>query len=181
MAITLLNTTDFDAQFHVRKGDQVVVSLPVVEPNGTVMIPTNNEYEVTAQATIDGNTYTSAPIKVDGVACFLARVIQHKSQQTYIFDMQKGASTAPNQLQFEKTCLPPVIFTIFKDGKPLQNVVVNDSFMIESLTLSDTYSISAVVNGITTDVTTTNNVNAKITSANASASAGKGYFTLLLS
>lgn len=180
MAITLHNTTDFDAQYTVLKGEQVVVSLPAVEPNGSVVIPTSNQYLVTAQTTIDGNTYTSAPIKVDGAARFLARVIQHRSQQTYIFDMQKVPASKPNQLQFEKTCLPTVVFTIIKDSKPLQSISVSDSFMYSSLTLSDTYSISAVVNGITTDVTTTNNPNASITAADATASADKGYFNLVL-
>ncbi|SDF58456.1 MULTISPECIES: hypothetical protein [unclassified Duganella] len=180
MAIILNNTTKYDAQFTVLKGDQVVVSLPAVEPQGSVSIPTENEYMVTAQATIDGNTYTSAPLKVDGAARFQARVIQHRSQQTYIFDLVKSASTKPNKLQFEKTCLPTVIFTIVKDGKPLQAISVSDSFLAQELTLSDTYTISAVVKGITTDVTTTNNPNAKVTAIDATASADEGYFSLLL-
>lgn len=180
MAITLLNTTSFDAQFKVLKGEQVVVSLPAIPKNGSVQIPTGNNYTVTASTTIDGNVYTSAPISVDGGAGFLAQVIQNKLQQTYIFDMKKVANTKPNQLQFEKTCLSDVIFTISKDGQPLQSIAVSDSFMQSSLTLSDTYTISAVINGVTTDVTTTSNVNATITATDDTAAIDKSYFTLEL-
>lgn len=181
MPITLINQTVFDAQFFVQKGEQVVASLLGLGPGGRVQVSATSEYEVAAQTSIGGNVYTTAPVSVDGAACFLAQVLQNKSEQTYVFDMKKFAPTAPNQLQFEKTCLAPVIFTIFKDGKPLQAIAVNDSFMCSSLALSDTYSIYAVVNGITTDIASTDNPNSIVTVVHANASDDVGYLALELS
>lgn len=162
MSITLLNTTSFDAHFRVMKGEQVVTSVLAIPQNASVQIRTGNQYTVTASTTIDGNVYTSAPMSVEGNAGFLAQVIQDKLQQTATFNVVNTANASLTELQFERTCLADVLFTISRDGKPLQNIVLRDSVMQSTLTLSENWSISAVINGITTGTVTTGDMNARI-------------------
>ena len=178
--LTLLNNTSFDAHFRVMKGGQVVTSVLAIPKNASVQIRTENSYAVTASAIVDGNVYTSAPMSMDGSGSFQAQVIQNTAGSSTVFDMVKVASSRPDQLQFEKTCLSDVTFTISRDGKALQNITVTDSFTQACLALSDTYSISAVINGVTTEPVTTDNVNATIRAADDPSAPGNSYFTLEL-
>lgn len=176
--LTLKNDTKYIAQYVAKKGGQVIARIPGLEPSGMMSIPTDATYEVIATAVIDGNTYTSAPRDVSGATRFLAQVVQVRAQGTYEFNLVESASTKSNELQFQKTCLSPVTFTITKDGKPLQNVVVNDSFEAQSVQIGDSFSIYAVVNGVTTDTVTTSNPNATIVAVEDSSDLEHGYFTL---
>lgn len=180
MAITLLNNTSFDAHFRVMKGGQVVTSVLAIPKNGSVQIRTENSYAVAASAIVEGNVYTSAPMTVDGSAGFQAQVIQNMAGSSTVFDMAKVASSRPDQLQFEKTCLSDVTFTISRDGKALQNITVNDSFTPVFVALSDTYSISAVINGVTTEPVATDNVNATIRATDNTSAPANSYFSLEL-
>lgn len=181
MAITLYNTTTYDAQYKVLKGQQVVASLPATAPGGSVIIPTTNIYTITAAATIDGNQYTSAPMKVNSGVGFRAEVKQDTAQQTYVFEVIEIPSSQPNQLEFEKTCKADVVFTVLKDNRPLQSISLTSPFMKSSLSLGDTFYISAIIDGVTTDVVTTNDPNAIITAVDDTAGSYPGYFTLLSS
>lgn len=181
MAITLLNKTGFDAQYLVLKGEQIIASLPPVPPNGSATIPTTNNYTVGASITINGVLYTSGPIRGSRGRGFMVQITQDSSQQVYVFQMIEIASSEPNELQFKKTCLPDVVFTIYKDNIALQTITLTNRVMKKSLKLDDTFYISAIINGVTTDVTTTNNPNATITAVNDTSSAVQGYYTLLVS
>lgn len=110
-----------------------------------MVIPTTDTYQVFASAILDGNSYTSAPLAVTGSMGFLAQVLQVKAQGTYEFDVLEFPSTASNQLTLQQTCINPVTFTITKDGKPLQNVVGNDSYRSKTLDISNTFYIYAVI------------------------------------
>ncbi|WOS41150.1 hypothetical protein [Xanthomonas rydalmerensis] len=176
--MTLRNNTKYVAQFVVTKGQQVVARIPGIEPNSSMLVPTDNAYEVTATAVIDGNTYISAPLQVSGPTGFLAQVLQVRAQGTYEFNVVEVPSLNPSQLQFQKTCLSPVTFTITKNKRPLQSVVVNDSFEVQSLDISDTYYVYAVVNGVTTDTLTTSNPESTITASTDSSDLERGYATL---
>lgn len=181
MSIILNNSTKFPAQFTVMKGQQLVENLPGVAPGASVSIPTNNTYTVTASTTIENNVYTSAPLTVDGTMGFQAQVIQDSKQGTYVFNMVEVPSTAPNQLQFQKTCLNDATFSISKDGSFLQAINVSDNFNSVNLTLSDTFSIVAVVNGVTTSAVETGSANATVTAIIDTAKHEAGYFTLTIS
>lgn len=179
-AVTLNNETAYVAQYVVKKGEQVIARIPGIAPGAMVTIPTNNTYEVTATTVIDGNTYTSAPQTEQQDMGFLAQVVQSQAQGTYEFDVQQIVCTRPNTLQFQKTCLGDVIFTISKDGAPLQNVLVSDSFLTVELELGDTFSIYAVINGVTTDTTQFSNPQATITAICDTSTLEAGVFELLV-
>lgn len=178
MRITLVNTTPYVAQYIVKKGSQIIAALPPIEPGGGVSIPTANTYQITATTIIDGNTYISAPLTVSGSMGFLAQVLQQRRQGTYVFQVVEVASSAPNQLQFQKTCLNPVTFTISRNGKALQSVVVANSFQSETLDIGDTFNIHAVINGATTSVVNTSDPNATVTAISGSTDWEAGYFRL---
>lgn len=178
MSITLRNNTRFIAQYVIRKGDIVIARVPGITSGAEVVVPTSSTYEVIATTIIDGNTYTSAPLAVIGSTGFLARILQVQAQGTYVFDVQEVPATSSNQLSFQSTCLNPVTFTITRDGMPLQNVVVNNAFIMQTLDISDTFYIYAVINGVTTDIVSTTNANATVTAVDSSSDLEAGYFTL---
>ena len=176
--LTFLNTTGYIAQFVVNKGDQVVARLPGIKSNASMNVPTDDTYTVTASTILDGNTYTSAPSVVSGAACFVARVLQSNVQGTYDFELLQEASTSADEMVFQKTTIGPVTFNISKDGVYLQSVVVPDSFRSVSLAIGNTYSMYAVINGVTTDTVQTTNPNATITALLDTSDLESGYFTL---
>lgn len=180
-ALTLNNATTYIAQYVVHKGGQVVARLPGIPPGASISVSPPEGFEITASTVLEGNTYTSAPVTVDSPTCFLAQVKQHAEQGTYEFEVVTMPSSASNQMQFEKTSLAPVAFNITRNGAHLQSVVVQDSFTQVTLEISDVYSIYAVINGITTDSTTTSNPNATITAVANATDLESGYFTLVVS
>jgi hypothetical protein len=179
--ITLGNNTQFIAQYVVLNGEQVIARIPGIQPGAQLLVPTNDTYQVIATTIINGNTYISAPIDVSGPTNFLAQVVQVPSQGTYEFNVVELPSTDPNQLQFQKTTIGSVTFTITKDGIPLQTVVVNDAFQIRTVTIGDTFSIFAVINGVTTATVVTTNPNATVVANTDTSTLESGYFTLVLS
>lgn len=180
-ALTFANSTKYIAQFVVNKGDQVVARLPGISPGASLTVPSNNSFTVVATTVIDGNTYTSSPITVSGAMKFLAQVRQHSEQGTYDFEVVQLASSSATQMQFEKTTINPVTFSISQNGVFLQSVVVPNSFVLAALNISETYSIYAVVNGVTTDITTTTNANASVTAVTNTSDLEGGYYMLTIS
>lgn len=178
--LTLRNTTTFIAQFVVSRGQQVIARLPGLAPGAQLQVPVTDTFQVVASTMIEGNTYTSAPVAVTGAAGFVAEVLQAGAQGTYEFTMVEVPSTRPDQLQFQKTSLAPVTFTISRNGAMLQSVVVSDSFRMQTLDIGDTYSIYAIVNGITTDTVTTTHPDATITAVVDTGIMEDGYFALEL-
>jgi len=176
--IKLRNNTAFVAQYVVRKGEQIIARIPGIESGAQMAIPTDETFEVIATAVINGNTYTSAPQTVQGSMGFLAQVLQVPAQGTYAFDVQEVPSRTPNSLEFQKTCLGAVTFTITKNGQALQNVVVNDDYSRQSLDISDTFYVYAVVNGVTTAVTTFSDPSAVITTVTDNSDLENGYVNL---
>ena len=151
---------------------------PGLMPNAKLAAPTGHTYPLGATTMIDGNTYTPARLDVSGAAAFLAQVRQMYAQGTYEFEVVELPSTRPDQLQFQKTSLAPVSFTISKDGVPLQTVVVSNSFEVQVLDIGDTFYVYAVINGITADTVSTTNPNAVITAQTDDGTLEFGYFTL---
>jgi hypothetical protein len=176
--LTFHNTTPYIAQFIVYKGEQIVARLPGIAPNAQLQVPSDDTYQVTASTIVEGDTYTSAPATVSGAMSFLAQIKQNNQQGTYEFEMKVEASSVADQMEFQKTTLSPVTFTISKNGVYLQNVVVQDSFLMKTLQLGDTYSIYAVINGVTTDTAQTTNPNAVITAQMDTTNLESGYFML---
>lgn len=181
MAITLRNTTHFIAQFVVLVGERVLARIPGISPGEQIMVPTEGTYQVTAETEIDGNTYTSAPLDANGAVGFLAQVKQVPTQSTYDFELIEVPSTQSDEMQFQKTCLNPVTFTLSKNGAPTQTVVVSNSFEMQVLSLRQTFYVYAVINGITTDTFSTENPNAVFTAVTDTSTLEMGYFTLVVS
>ncbi|SMC19069.1 hypothetical protein SAMN02745857_00630 [Andreprevotia lacus DSM 23236] len=179
--ITLHNQTAYIAQYIINKGQQIIARLPGLAPQATLSVPVEHIYEVVATTIVDGNTYTSAPATISGATSFLAQIKQNAQQGTYDFEMVVGPSSKGDELQFQKTTLAPVTFTISENGRALQSIVVTDSFMVQTLQISDTYSIYAVINGVTTDTVTTNNPNATVSAVTDTTDLAPGYFTLVVS
>lgn len=158
--LTLQNETPYIAMFVVRRGDMTIARMPGLAPGAMQQIPTTQTYTVVATTVLEGNTYTSAPIAFTGAMGFLARVVQHQAQGTYAFEVVTMPSSDPAQLQFEATTVSPVVFQVSANGMHLQSVVVANAFTAQTLQIGDTYSIYAVINGITTDIATTANPDA---------------------
>jgi len=180
-AITLRNATAYVAQYVILKGERIVARLPGVAPGGVMLVPVDDAFQIIATSVIDGNSYTSAPMEVSAAMDFLAQVVQVPAQGTYEFRVVQTPASSPDQLQFQKTCLGPVTFTFLKNGVLLQRVVVSNSFEMVSLTIGGTFSIYAVINGITTATLTTVNPNVGVTAVQDTSDLEFGYFTLVLS
>jgi hypothetical protein len=181
MAITLLNNTQYPAQYTILKGQLVATSLTTVAPGASVLVPAESLYTVNAATTLDGNLHTSAPLRVSPGVGFSAGIRQDAGLQTYMFEVLEIPSSGPNQLEFESSCKSEVVFTILKNSRPLQSIVLTEPFKKSILALSDTYSVRAVINGVTTDVATTNDPNATITAVDDTADSSAGYYTLRVS
>lgn len=177
-ALTFRNQTLYIAQFVAKHGQLIMARLPGIEPQGELRMPSDDAYSVIATTIIDGNTYSTAPVVVAGPMEFLAQVKQNAQQGTYEFQMLTEPSPRADQMRFQKTTIGPVTFTISKNGIPLQSVVVQNSFMVETLTINDSYSVYAVINGITTETVQTANPNAVITAVVDDSALEGGYFTL---
>lgn len=160
--LTLQNETPYIAMFVVRRGDMTIARLPGLAPGAVLQVPTTQTYTVVATTVLEGNTYTSAPIVFTDAMRFLARVVQQQAQGTYAFEVASMSSSDPAQLQFEATTVSPVVFQVSANGRHLQSVVVANAFTAQTLQIGDTYSIYAVINGITTEVVTTDNPDAVI-------------------
>lgn len=180
-SLTFKNQTKYIAQYVVYKGDQCVARLPGISPGATLQVPSDDTYQVTATTILEGNTYTSAPTTVSGAMGFIAQVKQSNQQGTYDFEMVSEPSSAADQMEFQKTTIGPVTFAISKDGVHLQSVVVQNQFLKKTLQIGTTYKIYAVINGVTTDTTVTNNQGATITALTNDTNLEAGYFTLVSS
>lgn len=180
-SLTLSNNTPYIAMFTALKGGLVIARIPGIAPGAQLQIPTVDTYQVTASTILEGNTYLSATMDIDGATSFLAQVLQVPAQGTYEFNVVQSPSTRSDQLQFLKTTLNPVTFSIARDGVTVQNVVVPDSFQMETLAIDDTFHVYAVINGITTATVTTTNPYAVITAVVDTSELEEGYFTLEVS
>jgi hypothetical protein len=180
-AITFLNNTAYPAHFSAKKGGQVLARLVAIMPGARAEVPTEGTYSVSATTVVDGNTYATAPVTIEGGMHFLAQVRQMREQGTYVFEIVVQPDGL-GRLSFEKTTLNPVVFTLAKDGEPLQTVVVNSSFETVEIGTAESYSFQAIVNGITTEPVTTANPNAVVTAVAEPFGDGElGYFVLVVS
>jgi hypothetical protein len=152
--LTLQNHTRYIAMFVVKRGDMTIARLPGLAPGAAQQVPTTQTYTVVATTVLEGNTYTSAPIVFTDAMRFLAQVVQQQAQGTYAFEVVSMSSSDPAQLQFETTTIGPVTFEVSANGRHLQSVVIANAFTRQTLQLDGTYSIYAVINGITTDIVT---------------------------
>jgi hypothetical protein len=177
-ALTFRNETSYVAQFVAKKGQLIMARLPGVAPQAELQMPSDEVYSVVATTIIDGNTYSTAPATVAGPVECLAQVKQNAQQGTYDFQMLIEPSPRADQMRFQKTTIGPVTFTISRNGTPVQTVVVSNSFMVEELTINDSYSVYAVINGITTETVQTTDPNAVITAVVDDTVLEGGYFTL---
>ncbi|GAB3352104.1 hypothetical protein [Lysobacter tyrosinilyticus] len=176
--MTLRNQTTYAAQFVVHQGQQILARIPGLEPGSSMQLPTAPRYEIIATTVIDGQTYVSAPLQADGAAGFLAQVVQEYAQGTYAFEVTEHPSSNSRQLQFQTTWRYPVTFTISKDGRQVQSIVVDDPFNVRVVDIGETFAIHAVINGITTATAITDNPSAVVTAIVDGSELEHGYFTL---
>lgn len=100
----------------------------------TIAMPIANAYEVVATTQLEGNTYTSPPFTVTSGQGFRAQVLHTMQEGAYVFEVALFA-TAPNVLVFEKTTRNPVTFSILKNGRSFQSIVVTDNFFSKTVDL----------------------------------------------
>ncbi|MFZ6720684.1 hypothetical protein [Undibacterium sp. Ji49W] len=182
MSMNLTNKTNYQAYFTVLKGDMLIAEHLPVPPESMAELATDlPPASVFATTVIQGNTYTSASQSFVGAAGFLAQVKQVMQQGTFEFDMIHVPYSNPNQLQLQKTCVGPVIFSIRQNDQVTQNVVVTDDFIPSTLNISDTYTVYAVINGVTTDAIQTSNPQAAINAVVDTGVLESGYFLLVAS
>jgi len=174
--LTLVNDTDHVAQFVVKRGELVIARIPGVAPGGKVLVPTDMDFEVLASVVVDAETPVTASHKVGGAARFIANL--SAGSATPGFDLVAKPAARPDAFQFEKTCLNPVVFAIMRDGRPLQNVVVNDSFESAVVRIGNLFSVHAVVNGKSSNHGVTSNANAHVTLTRDQNGPGEGFFAL---
>ena len=165
-------------QWKAQSPVSAVTSKVTLPPGATLTVPSDDTYQVTATTILEGNTYTSAPVTVSGATGFVAQVLQNSVQGTYDFEMRVEPSSSADHMVFQKTTIGPVTFNIRKNGVLLQSVVVPDSFRSQSLQIGSSYSIYAVVNGVTTSTASTTNPNATVTALVDDTDLEAGYFTL---
>lgn len=176
-ALTFRNQTPHIAQFVAKRGQQIIARLPNVAPQAELKAP-SDDYSVVATTIIEGDTRSTAPVTVTGPMRFSAHIKQNPTHGTYDFEMLTMPSLRADQLVFQKTTRGPVTFTISRNGTPLQRVLVQESFKNESLTVDLSYSIYAVIYGVTTEIVQTTNPNAVITAVVDNAEFG--YFSLTI-
>jgi len=177
-ALTFQNQTSYIAQFAIARGEQIIGRLPGIAPGAQLQMPLNDTYEVSASTILAGDTYTTAPVAITGPMSFLAQVKQNAEQGAYDFEMLVSDSPSADKLIFQKTTIGPVTFTISKYGQPLQNVVVENSFLQKTITVGNVYFAYAVIDGITTDTVQTTDPNAIITAITEKSTLEPGYFKL---
>lgn len=174
--LTLVNDTDSVAQFVVKRGELVIARIPCVEPGGRVLVPTDMDFEVIASVVVTADNPVMATHKVSGAARFIANLgLKHSTPD---FDLAVKPATKQDAFQFEKTCLNPVVFSIVRDGMPLQNVVVNDSFESAAVRIGNLFSVHAVVNGKSSNHGVTSNASAHVTLTRDTNNPGDGFFAL---
>jgi hypothetical protein len=176
--LTLANDTDHVAQFVVKRGELVIARIPGVEPGGRVLVPTDMDFEVIASVVVEPDMPVTATHKLGAAARFIASLASALKVGRPDFDLVTKPATKPDALQFEKTCLSPVVFTITRDGKPLQNVAVNDSFESAVVRIGNLFSVHAVVNGRSSNHGVTSNANAHVTLTPDSGHPESGYFSM---
>lgn len=177
--LTLENDTEHVAQFVVKRGELVIARIPCVEPGGRVLVPTELEFEVIASVAVEPDAPVTASHKLGGAARFVANLVaEAQDASAPALDLVAKPANKPDALQFEKTCLNPVVFAITRDGKPLQNVVVNDAFESAVVRIGNLFSVHAVVNGRTSNHGVTSNANAHVTLTRDEEQPEGGFFTL---
>lgn len=176
-AFRITNQTPFPAYFVLARGQQIIARLSDVAAGASIEVPAQQKFSVVASTILGGNSYTTAPQVFSGASGFLAQVRQQAQHGALNFELISLPSSQANQLQFQKTSLAPVSFILSDAQQELQTVVVSNSFQMTSLNIADTYSIYAVINGVTTDTLSTDNPAATISAVVASSD---GYFQLQL-
>jgi hypothetical protein len=179
-ALTFRNQTPHIAQFVAKRGQQIIARLPNVAPQAELKAPSDDVYSVVAATIMEGNTRSTAPVTVTGPMRFLAQIKLNAPHGTYDFEMLTMSSPLADQLVFQTTTRGPVTFTISKNGTPLQSVVVRDSLKAESLRIDLTYSVYAVIYGVTTEIVQTTNPNAVITAVVDNSKLEPGNFSLTI-
>jgi hypothetical protein len=179
-ALKFFNQTPHIAQYQVYRGDMRVARLPGIAPGASLVVPVYNDCIVTASTWLQGNLYTSAPLRVNKAARFLAQVRQDAARGTYDFEVRVLPSSSTTQMQFEKTCEAPVSFSLSHPMAPAQLLRVEDAFTLRTLNVAEQFSVTAVINGVTTDELCTADPDAVITAVSSSSDGQAPYCTLQL-
>lgn len=93
------------------------------------------EFTAVAEARIGGEFYRSAPIAFDlNGADFIADMPRTGDAST--FRVLSGAASTPGAARFEKTFFDAVIFNIYRNGEPIQQVPVRNMFQTVTMDLA---------------------------------------------
>ena len=94
-------------------------------------------FTAVGEATINGQTYVSEPIpfNVSGLS-LKAEVGTSPTTGEPVFAVLRGPARNLGVARFEKTCMEPVLFNVYRNGEPFQQVVIQP-FKVMSLSLVD--------------------------------------------
>lgn len=89
-------------------------------------------FTAVGEAVLDGQIYIAAPVPFT-MAGISIRAQVEPGPEGRVFKVLAGPSRGAGFARFEKTCLEPVTFSIYRNGEPLQQIVVPP---YESMTLN---------------------------------------------
>lgn len=176
MPITFLNSTGFDATCVVLDKARTDAVNVLVAPQHFAQLSTAHRYTVVAEHVVHGVVRRSVPVTVTGGAKFFASAIHDPSQKADVLTIEHVPDAGSKVLRFHVDGLAPVDFMIERDGAAFRTITTSDARSEYAVQIDESYTIFAVVNGITTDEVSTTNANALVTVASIDgASLSWGY------
>lgn len=160
-AITLLNRTDRLVVFRIHSGERPVLRPPALAPGASQRIPTAVVHRVVATTEVEGNTYTSAPVETVGAADFVARMVSVPPHSLHALELQREAATRPDRLLLQAETPSSATFVVQREDGARQTVVVYSAGEA-SVHIRETFSIYAIVDGVTTGTLSTDDPDARI-------------------
>lgn len=104
---------------------------------GPIQDRTLDTFTAVAEATFDGKVYVAEGIPFDQSGVALVAQSSKTADGEYVFQILRvNSSRKPGFARFEKTCFQPVHFNVYRNGEPLQQVVVKSTFDVMTLDLN---------------------------------------------
>jgi hypothetical protein len=159
-AITLTNETQENAEFRFFQGTNRIARLGV-HPGGTASIPTGTQYTAQAFTTMGDFALASNSVSFTNRSIvLLAQVLAENGY--YDFQLLERPGVQPNEITLENTWRLPVQFKVTLPNGPFEMITVVDEHNAGGISTAQTWSIYAIVNGITTGTVQLSDSNAQV-------------------
>ena len=93
-------------------------------------------FTAVGEATINGQTHVSQPIEFNVSGLNVRAEVGQSPTGEPMFAVLRGPARTLGVAQFEKTCMEPVLFNVYRNGEPFHQVIVQP-FKIMALSLID--------------------------------------------